>query len=340
MLSCVYCECPYTRFFVDTVRLMVYIKYSDQYIETHWDVPVFPGTMDSSSTYKYVADGVFYIVYMPLLLVLAFLSKGQQSVYTYPLRPFATSMHITSKYGYWGDMGRSLFPCFYNDDKDKDKTRSSNANVELRGPNEPTLEHDYQAYRMKQVHLLTEFLVHEVNLPHTWQAYGSGPRDLAYDVFLSVAGGTPAMEAEVVANALIDNHIDSKYVLWEMANNARNTNDTEKPDLHEVFRAEKTLETAKNNLAACSKKKKKQFQEEVDEAVKNFDHLKRVQPLFKDGAASKVFPLLKAYFQNPHHLPIRNWIEFHEYFQPVDDFLKAKKNQIGTINHCQFRQKS
>merc|ERR1712232_1227884 len=45
---------------------------------------------------------------------------------------------------------------------------------------------------------------------------GAGPYHLAYDTFLSVAGGVPAMEAELVAEALINAHIDSEHMLCEM----------------------------------------------------------------------------------------------------------------------------
>lgn len=45
--------------------------------------------------------------------------------------------------------------------------------------------------------LLSDFLRKEVGLPSTYQLVASGPRDLCYDIFLSTAGGIPAMEAEV-----------------------------------------------------------------------------------------------------------------------------------------------
>ena len=52
-----------------------------------------------------------------------------------------------------------------------------------------------------------------VGLPTTRMIRGGGPSKKAYDVFLSTASGVPAMEAEVIAHALIDQHIDSQEAL-------------------------------------------------------------------------------------------------------------------------------
>ena len=256
---------------------------------------------------------------------------AQYAAYCFPLRPYGTYLELTTKHGYFGSLFRTCFPfCFAKDEA----PQRQNSNVVYKAkdgqaePVEP--ETSYTAYRLKQTHLLTEFLVKEVKLPHTWQAYGSGPRDLAYDVFLSVAGGQPAMEAEIVANALIDNHIDSKYILWEMVKHAKN--DGEEGDegqlpqaLHDVFAANTAIQTLKEKIElseeAQNNKALKRFTEELKDQKKLAGHQKVVSP----ATAHK----LCEYYENEMHLPIRSWEEFGELFMPIDDYLgHSKKYQI------------
>lgn len=75
---------------------------------------------------------------------------------------------------------------------------------------------DYAAYRARQTTMLARFLTRECKLPSSHMKIGGGPDHIAYDTFLTVAAGIPAMEAELVAEALIDSHIDSEHTLCEM----------------------------------------------------------------------------------------------------------------------------
>ena len=167
-----------------------------------------PSFFDSSSTYKYVNTIIYYGIYYPIVAMLMFVSKGQHSAYSYPTRPFATSHQLTTHHGYWKDFFRMYVLCICDTD-----TKCGGQKV----GKSKTFPDDHTSYRLRKVHALTDFLASKVHLPHTWQVHGSGPRDLAYDVFLTQAGGKNAMDAEIVANALVDVHIDSELVLLEMA---------------------------------------------------------------------------------------------------------------------------
>jgi len=192
-------------YFAESLKYMVYIKFSDQWIEENWeDIDADRSIFDSASTYGYVQSCVWAGIYFPIFVMGIFISKGQHSAYTFPMRPHGTFLGITTRYSWAGDFVRRFlcFLCFSAKDSADDAEH---------------MDDDYEAYRMKQVHALTHFLVNKVHLPHTWQVHGSGPRGLAYDMFLTTAAGQNTMSAEVVANALVDVHIDSEEILLEMA---------------------------------------------------------------------------------------------------------------------------
>lgn len=176
-----------TLFFFDAIKYVVYVKYTDKYIEKHGTDPGFL-SLDAESTYTYVTSVLYLVLYLPMIIMLLCLSKGFHSVYCYPFTPYGSRFRVAGTKAYY--LLRSCVP-----ETEKDAP------------------YDPQAYRLRQVTILSEFLRKEVGLPSTHMTIAGGPRSLAYDVFLSTAGGLDATEAEIIANSLIDVHIDSKQAL-------------------------------------------------------------------------------------------------------------------------------
>ena len=128
------------------------------------------------------------IRYIPFIIFVGFVSKGHHDAHTYPERP-------------WSMLRRK--------------------------------DHPDQLYRVRKAEELALFLHQECKLPCTSAAHiagsekdyrrianagqrkGGGPASKLFDVFLAQAGGDDAVEAQIVAHALIDHGIDSKEdLLW------------------------------------------------------------------------------------------------------------------------------
>eukprot|EP00039_Didymoeca_costata_P024243 m.9730 g.9730 ORF g.9730 m.9730 type:complete len:625 (+) comp4123_c0_seq1:94-1968(+) len=184
--------------FFFSIQYMVYIKFTDNWVANHAEEDA--EFLSSEKSYSYVSDATTWIIYAPCLVMMIIVSMGQWAAYTYPFHPFGEKQSVYSVEGYF------LFRPF-NYLREKlfgydPRNAAGNEGIAY-----------ISEYRLARSLELTEFLVNECGLPQTAQLVGSGPRDLAFDVFMSTASGVPAFEAEIVTAALMDVHIDSVNTL-------------------------------------------------------------------------------------------------------------------------------
>lgn len=214
-------------YFFDVIEYMVMLKYTDAKI-VEYDLKELPlgdqvGTGDHRNVYAYAHSIRYSWVYTPSFLMMLIYSAAQWAAYTYPVAPYATKLAVYNFYGSfvfrWMEAAFSMFSKS-TDDKDDDGIDWGVGDDPDEGIKEIT------EYRLAKVLSLIEFLVLKCGLPmvtklepsneKVFNVPLSGPRELAADVYLSVASGVAGTEAEIVASALVDNHIDSAETLIQM----------------------------------------------------------------------------------------------------------------------------
>lgn len=203
-------------FFFSVLEYMVYIKYTDMQAARFGKGISDEALGSYENVYAFTYTTIFYVIYALLVIALLVLSLGQHAAYTFPLRTYGSQKDEARVHDTWLE---SVLSCFrptarteWHNHSHGDSQRSQKRKPELA---------EITDYRLARQYDLARFLAEECDLPNTKQWCGGGPRGDTLDVFMSVAAGDDCMEAELVAQILIDNHIDSPETIVSMVKNKK-----------------------------------------------------------------------------------------------------------------------
>ena len=175
------------------MKSLVYVKWTDGYVEEHGTFPVWLSA-GPESPYGYVQTTTVYFLYAPLALCVLILSFGHAALHTYPLH---SQNDLNGTATRTGEFSLDDLKCWGKKQQDEQL-------VERRGAHADDL-----------VDLL-HFMCGLNKTPKDPLAQNYGPRETACfcregngikderGIFLSGAGGVPNSDAEVVADCLLD----------------------------------------------------------------------------------------------------------------------------------------
>jgi len=174
--------------FIQTFAYMVYIKYSDTWLSEGIYIADKPGWIDqwfynASSVYNYTSTATLWVLYFWIFIGTMLVSKGQHAAYTFPVRPIS-DVSIQAK----GLKARTEMYKETGGDKESLLTYLKDCL-----PNAPSLNVG----------------------PHGYGGACKEDKKSLDGIYLSVAGGIPAAEAEVVCDALFDHGI---YTVTDLLN--------------------------------------------------------------------------------------------------------------------------
>lgn len=164
------------------MKTLVFMKYPDNHIEQYGRYPAF-GTSGMSSTYGWCATAQIWMMYLPTLLGIGFLSMGTRAAYCYP---YASAVDQSTTVA---------------DVKDREKQVTTLYEFlrdvcELKTGGRPSTENGQK--------------------DDADVGFFEGVIKGKKNVFLQGAGGQPSEEAEAVASALFDAGIKNPKVLLEL----------------------------------------------------------------------------------------------------------------------------